>query len=221
VIHVVIPAAGAGSRFVAAGYASKIHADVRGVPMLRAVVDNVRSFIGLPHRVTVVTTTAPPDLGDDVEVVRLEQPTRGAVETILAAGIDPDETLLVANCDQLVRSEFILTDPADGWIGTFTSTNEHHSYVRTFDGVVDGIAEKRVISNEAVAGVYVFRGGELFNAAATAVLDRDERVLGEFYLSTVLAEMVRRGNILRTFRCEVDILGTPEELDRYLGRVTA
>jgi bifunctional N-acetylglucosamine-1-phosphate-uridyltransferase/glucosamine-1-phosphate-acetyltransferase GlmU-like protein len=212
--HVVIPAAGEGRRFIEAGYPPKTHVLVDGVPMLRRVVENIRAQLAIPHRVTVVVTSPPPTL-DDVDVLQLAQPTRGAAETILAAGID-DQPLIVANCDQLVSGPWILTDPADGWIATFTSDRPHHSYVQVdADGFVEKIAEKQVISDQAVAGVYVFKDGTMFAGAARAVIDRDERVLGEFYVSTVLAEMVARGARLRTFPLDVTILGTPEELERY------
>lgn len=223
-IHIVIPAAGTGSRFVAAGKGPKIFAEVDGVPMLRRVVDNIREVVShVPdsHRVTVVTSMTPPFLGEDVEVVQLATATRGAVETILNAGIG-EGPLLVANCDQLLGYCRVGDDPADGWIATFKSTSPHHSYVRTDDaGVVTAIAEKVVISDQAVAGLYLFEDGSQFADAAHTVLDEDRRVLGEFYVSTVLDEMIRRGLVLRTFPCRVDILGTPEELDAYHARVEA
>ena len=220
-IHIVIPAAGAGSRFISAGYGPKIWADVSGTPMLRAVVENLRSQIHLEHRVTVVTTEEPPTL-PDVEVVQLRKATRGAVETILQADIRPGEQLLVANCDQLVESDWTLTTPADGWVLTFHSRRDHHSYVTLgAGGQIVRIVEKEVISNAAVAGVYLFAEGAQFVSAARAVLDQDRRVLGEFYTSTVLAEMIGRGQVLRSVGCKATMLGTPEELDAHLGRVRA
>lgn len=214
-IHVVIPAAGSGRRFVEAGYPPKPHVPIDGVPMLRAVVDNLRSQIHLPHRVTVVVSAPPPFLGDDVEVVQLAVATRGAAETILAAGID-EGPLLVANCDQLIRSDWLLRWPADGWLATFWSLKAHHSYVTTDEhGYVEKIAEKQVISNHAVAGIYAVADGRQFADAARTVMGRDEKVLGEFYVSSVLAEMLTRGLSLATFPADVTILGTPEEVDEY------
>lgn len=216
-IHLVIPAAGAGSRFVTAGYGPKVWADVNGTPMLRAVVDNLRSQIQPEHRVTVLATDETPPLGEDVEVIRVKA-TRGAVETILAADIQPGEQLMVANCDQLVDSDWILTTPSDGWVLTFFSRNPHHSYVTIGErGRIVRIVEKEAISTLAVAGVYLFADGSEFVSAARAVLDQDRRVLGEFYTSTVLAEMIHRGLILRATQCKATMLGTPEELDAYVN----
>ena len=222
-IHVVIPAAGAGSRFIAAGYGPKIWADVNGVPMLRAVVDNLRP--AAEHRITVVVTRDPPDLGEGVEVVHLKKVTRGAVETALMAGIGVGP-LLLANCDQLLSkpmaNAMVTGWSVDGVLATFPSASPAHSYVKLdAHGYVTDIAEKQVISDRAVGGVYYFTDGLRFAEAAATVLDEDRRVLNELYVSTVLAEMMSQGASLRTLHGSVTTLGTPEELDTHLGRVPA
>ncbi len=210
-IHVVIPAAGGGRRFAEAGYREpKPLVGGLGKPMIQRVIDNIRP--AMDHRVTVLSRVPLPGVDADVQIIG---ETRGAVETILQA--DLDGPLLIANCDQLVSTDWILTEPADGWLLTFRSAKPHHSYVLTdsLRGVVTRIAEKEVISNQAVAGIYCFADGSLFRGAAEAVLKEDRRVLGEFYVSTVIAELVRRGAHLRTVDCRCAVLGTPEELQLF------
>jgi NDP-sugar pyrophosphorylase family protein len=218
-IHVVVPAAGQGRRFVEAGYPPKQYVPVDGLPMLARVVENVRPAV--PHRVTVVVTSPPPPIGGDVEVVHLDRQTSGAVETLLAAGVGPGP-LLVANSDQLLGFPVDrLTEESgpDGALATFTASSAAHSYVCRDDaGYVIDIAEKRVISSQAVGGVYYFRRGEEFADAARRVLRADRRVLGEFYVSTVIAEMLERGAALRAVHGDVATLGTPEELAVYEAR---
>lgn len=221
-IHVVIPAAGNGRRFVEAGYGPKTHVPVDGVPMLRRVVENLRSEITVRHHVTVVATAETPDLGGDVEVIRLGRPTRGAVETIDAARLDYGP-LMIANCDQLIAPRQhiggSLPRNVDGCVWTFESDRPHHSYVQVGDdGFIAKIAEKQVISDRAVVGLYLFRDAADFQDAADAVLDRDDRVLGEFYVSTVIAEMVERGLKLCAWPLNASMIGTPEELDAYHAR---
>lgn len=217
-IHVVIPAAGSGSRFVAAGRGPKPHVLVDGVPMLRRVVANVRPT--RPHRVTVLGTIPLPDLDASVKVVDLDRPTSGAVETILAAGID-DGPLLVANCDQLLGYpvDRLLDGPGDVCVATFAAASPAHSYVRLSPaGLVSAIAEKIVISDRAVAGVYWFRSGAAFAEAAERVLADQRTVRGEYYVSTVLAEMLTCGARIGTVHGPAATLGTPEELDAYHAR---
>jgi dTDP-glucose pyrophosphorylase len=107
----------------------------------------------------------------------------------------------------------------DAAIATFTATSPAHSYV-TLDrqGFVDNIAEKQVISSRAVAGVYYFANGAEFSDAARAVLKDERLVLGEYYVSTVLDEMLTRGARISTVHGEVHTLGTPEELEAYHSR---
>jgi dTDP-glucose pyrophosphorylase len=213
VIHVVIPAAGEGSRFAAAGYKEpKPLIPVLGKPMIQRVIDNIRPGGLALSRVTVLSQVPLPFIEADVKVIG---PTRGAVETILQADIRDGERLLVANCDQLVSTDWAVHGSADGAIATFRSSKPHHSYVHTRDGIIDSIVEKRVISELAVAGVYSFSDGGWFRAAAAKVLADDRRVLNEFYVSTVISEMITQGAKLRTFDADVAILGTPEELQLF------
>lgn len=220
-IRVVIPAAGNGSRFVAAGHGPKPHVPIDGVPMLRRVVDNLRP--AAPHRTTVIVTAPPPDLGPDVDIIHLDQPTSGAVETILAAGPLDGAPLLLANCDQLlgypVDSIIAAADGYDGAVATFTAASPAHSYVRCDEsGALTTIAEKSVISHAAVAGVYYFHDGGHFTAAAETVLAEQRLILGEYYVSTVLAEMINRGLRLIAVDGPTATLGTPDEVTAYHTR---
>jgi len=233
-IHVVIPAAGNGSRFVEAGYPPKPHVLVDGVPMLRRVVENVRPTA--PNFVTVVTMEgfAPPYVGGDVGFRFLKDATSGAVETILQAGLTVtgesfedgwalhgDPPLLIANCDQLLGFpvDKLIQDDVAGVIATFTSDSPAHSYVQLDEhGIVVDVAEKKVISDQAVAGVYYFRRARPFHMAAQSVIAHERLVLGEYYVSTVLAEMIERGYPMRTVHGDVHTLGTPQELEAYHAR---
>lgn len=212
-IHVVIPAAGDGKRFAEAGYRDpKPLVDVLGRPMIQRVIDNLKpALAGREHRVTVLSRVPLPGIDADVQIIG---PTRGAVETILQA--DLDGQLLIANCDQLVTSDWLPPLARDGWLLTFPSVKPHHSYVRTDgSGIVKDIAEKQVISRLAIAGVYAFEDGAAFRGAAETVLREDRRVLGEFYVSTVIAELLAGGAEFGTVDCRCAILGTPEELQLF------
>lgn len=215
-IHVLIPAAGASRRFVEAGYPVKALVDVLGKSMMQRVIENVRPL--KQHRVTVVSQVPLP--GVDADVVLAGRPTLGSVDSILMADILDGEPLLLVNQDQLVDLDIdvFIASAADGAIATFRSTKPHHSYV-TVDGQghVARIVEKEVISNQAVTGIYFFRDGGVFRRAAERVLATDMRVLGEFYVSTVLAAMVGDGYRFTTSDCATAILGTPEELQLFLA----
>lgn len=219
-LHIVIPAAGEGRRFADAGYDKpKPLVDVCGLPMIQRVVENLMPLD--EFRVTVLSQIPLDfDTGDLSYVdVRVVGPTGGAVETILHADIESGP-LLMANCDQLTSLDIdaFVASPGDGALATFRSAKPHHSYVITDEGGwVTDIAEKEVISRQAVAGVYYFGDGSAFAEAGRDVINRNFKVRGEFYVSTVIGEMVQAGAKLGTMDTDVAILGTPEELQLFLS----
>ena len=57
-------------------------------------------------------------------------------------------------------------------------------------GLVTGVAEKRVISDEATVGIYYFRRGADFVRAAEEMIAADERINGEFYVAPVYNRLI-------------------------------
>ena len=223
-LTILIPAAGTGTRFSEAGYARpKALVDVVGKPMLQRVVENLRPITA--HRVVLVSRLDPLSLHPLLEkhdiAVHLSQPTEGAIDTILRAkAYIGDEPLLLANCDQLVNfdvNDFIASaNQADGAIVTFKSQRDHHSYVQTDSvGLVYEIAEKRVISAQAVAGVYFFQNGTDFLWGAEQVLEHNDRYNNEYYVSSALRYMIKDGHKLVSYNAPSFMLGTPEELQLF------
>ena len=215
-LDIVIPMAGEGRRFAEAGYLEpKPLIDVNGAPMVSRVVDCLTPRE--PHRFHLL---------DQEKVGK----TAGAVDTILKGGIFNGETLL-ANCDQYLscsiddfladaRGEGLLVGPSDASVMVFNSTNPHHSYVKICRGFVTEIVEKRVISDNAVVGVYWFARG--LTDYAEKVVAADARHAGEFYVSAILAAMVADGLRVRAYEVDVHakhMLGTPEELRIFLDKV--
>ena len=101
------------------------------------------------------------------------------------------------------------------------------SYVR-FDarGEIDAVVEKQVVSNEATVGIYNFRRGGDFVAAAEEMIRRDERVNGEFYVAPAYNHLLEAGKkvLFENVGSEgagVHGLGTPEDLERFLASPAA
>ena len=215
-ITVVIPAAGEGSRFRQAGYTDpKLLIPVLGIPMVYRVLANVTPVLRPSHTVVV-------HRGDLEGWVALDRPTGGALETILRAEgqIDPDDGLLLANCDQLITLDpdrFVAAaEQHDGAVVVFPSSNPHHSYVEAdADGIITRIVEKEVISRHAVSGVYYFTRASEFIAAAKRAIAGDQRVKGEFYVSTAIGLMLEAGAKLIPYPADTAILGTPDELQLF------
>ena len=112
-INIVIPMAGAGSRFAAAGYKDpKPLISVNGIAMINLVINNLTPKTD--HRFIFVCQQSHIDEYDLIaklsnwapgcEVVGLNGLTDGAACTVLAAEkwIDNDASLMIANSDQYI-----------------------------------------------------------------------------------------------------------------------
>lgn len=237
-INIVIPMAGEGSRFRTAGYdVPKPLIPVCGTPMIQLVIENLRPL--QDHRFIFLTRSQHQNrygLDDllkqwspDAEIVSVEQPTQGAACTVLLARdfIDTDQPLMLANCDQYIDysiDEYLQRlndDQADGLLMTMTADDPKWSFVgRDSYGRVNRVVEKSVISNEATVGIYNFRYGRDFVAAADSMISKDLRVNGEFYVAPAYNEMIADAKKLTT--CNVGSeghgmygLGIPEDLRAF------
>lgn len=225
--------AGRGSRFSSAGYEeSKPLIDVDGRPMFMAALGSVSGLAPRPviavvreeqiHRERIderIRAEVP-----DAEIVVLPRMTRGAAESARAATsvLDPARPVVVLDCDLEFRStEYdsrvdALSDAPAAVLLTFEAHDPRYSFVRrAADGRVLEIAEKRAISDRAVAGAYGFSSAGLFAEAADAVMGAGlSDGLGEFYMSAVVSELLRRGADVRAATVDsYTSFGTPEELD--------
>jgi NDP-sugar pyrophosphorylase family protein len=240
-LHIVIPMAGAGSRFAVAGYTDpKPLIPVHGVPMIRVVIENLRPSV--PHRFVFIAQRAhlqayglEPRLAEWApgSVVRgIDGVTAGAACTVLTARdlIDSGDPLLIANADQYVdvsMDEFLRAASrpgVDGLVMTMRADDPKWSFAGLRpDGSVERIVEKQVISNEATVGIYHFARGADFVRAADAMIARDERVNGEFYVAPVYNGLIaggRRIAVLNVGRVGDGMygLGTPADLEDFLRR---
>ncbi len=243
-LNIVMPIAGAGQRFKAAGYTDpKPLIKIDGQPMWEMVAENVRSK-RYEHEFIVITQGDV--LGFSVvdqhisHLISLSGTTEGAASTMLEAEKDLDnyDPLLIVNGDQYIEGldidaflDFakdyhgcIMTfevgpdDPPKwsyvGHSGEFLSTNMEHRVWR--------VAEKDPISNEATCGLYWFRHGRDFLRAAHAMITKDIRTNGEYYLCPVYNEMIADGLMVGAWKVEdhgaiMYGLGTPEDLEKFLA----
>jgi len=232
-LNVLIPMAGAGSRFQQAGYTfPKPLIDVEGRPMIQVVVENLNIdanyifVVQKEHREKYNLDTLLNLIAPNCKVVEVDGITEGAACTALLAKehIDNDNPLFFANSDQFVEwdsNEFMYkmneTD-ADGGIVSFMSTHPKWSFAKVDEtGVVTEVAEKNPISDIATVGYYYWKRGSDFVKYAEQMIEKDIRVNNEFYVCPVFNQAIEDGKEIRTF----DIpkmwgLGTPEDLDYYL-----
>ncbi len=235
-LTIVVPLGGRGRTFEERGYTfPKPLVEIQGRPMIECVVQSLTP--DLPHRFVFVCRgehLRRYALGDVLNlvapgcrVVPMRGETAGALCTVLLASewIEPEGELIVANGDQLLDlplQEFVLRARErrrEGSLITFSSTHPKWSYALVDDqGLVRQVAEKRPISRHATVGVYYFRRGADFLAAASRMLVKGARTGGEFFLSPVYNELILEGRAVDIFSIDnsrVTSLATPEDVEKY------
>lgn len=243
-INIVIPMAGAGSRFVDAGYAlPKPLIDICGKTMIEVVCHNLRPSIAhkfificrgdhlKAHQLERILKRVAP--GSDI--ICIDKVTEGAACTVLQARslIDNQNPLMIANCDQFIDiniDDYLAAfDPkaVDGMIMTMRATDEKWSFVRLGQKrQVAELREKQVISSEATVGIYNFSKGSDFVSAADSMIAKNIRTNNEFYVAPVYNEMISNGKKIDIFNIGelgkgMHGLGTPSDLNAFLKTVSA
>lgn len=239
-MNVLIPMAGAGSRFAQAGYTfPKPLIPVNGKPMIQVVVENLgveANFIYVvqkEHREKFnLDTMLELITAGQCTVIEVDGITEGAACTALLAKefIDNDDPLFFANSDQFVEwrpIDFLYKmqeQQADGGIVTFKDTHPKWSFAKVDEetNMVTEVAEKNPISDNATAGYYYWKRGSDFVKYAERMIEKDIRVNNEFYVAPVYNQAIEDGRAIRIFEADkMWGLGTPEDLDYYLTHYEA
>lgn len=234
-LNIVIPMAGAGSRFEKAGYTfPKPLIEIFGKPMIQLVVENLNidaNFIFIvlkEHRVKYNIDTLLKIISPNCKIIETHGITDGAACTALLSKelINNDNPLFFANSDQFVEwdsNEFMYkmyeTD-SDGGIVTFNSIHPKWSFVKINDkGLVTEVAEKNPISNIATVGFYYWKKGSDFVKYAEQMINKNIRVNNEFYVCPVFNQAIEDGLEIRTYNIDNMFgLGTPEDLNIFLNK---
>jgi HAD superfamily hydrolase (TIGR01509 family) len=233
-MNVLIPMAGAGSRFAQAGYTfPKPLIEVNGTPMIQVVVQNLNvdaHYIFLVQKEhyekynlkQMLNLIAP-----NCDIVQVDGITEGAACTTLLAKelIDNDEPLLMANSDQFVEwnsNECLYAftaDNIDGGIVTFKATHPKWSFAKIGDdGFINEVAEKNPISDNATVGIYYWKKGSDYVKYAEQMIEKNVRTNNEFYVCPVFNEAIQDGKKIRNKEIGgMWGLGTPEDLNHFLS----
>ena len=233
-LNIIIPMAGAGSRFAAAGYTfPKPLIDVNNKPMIHHVVDNIgieANYIYVvqkAHREEYNLDTLLNLITPDCKIVEVDGLTEGSAVTSLMAKeyIDNDNPLFFANSDQ-----HVVWDPmdfmyemqetkSDGGIVTFKATHPKWSFAKADENnFVTEVAEKNPISDNATVGFYYWKHGSDYVKYAEQMIEKDIRTNNEFYICPVFNEAIGDNKKIKMYQAdEMWGLGTPEDLQHFLN----
>lgn len=231
--------AGLGSRFAKVGYQDpKPLIPVGKMSMIQVVINNLRPtrahrFIFVCQRKHVVEYALAERLScwaPGSKLVEIDGLTEGAACTVLAAAdlIDNEDALMIANSDQYIDypvDDYLIRieqERLDGLIMTMKADDPKWSFVEMRNGLVRRVVEKEVISDEATVGIYNFRHGRDFVAAAKDMISKNLRTNNEFYVAPAYNQLIEAG--ARVGICNIGKeadgmygLGTPADLDLFLS----
>lgn len=235
-----MPMAGEGSRFKKVGIDTpKPLIKARGVPLfVRALYGVTDKFSISDIKVTCVIQRKHAieySLDKEIEkyinanIVTLNKPTRGAVETCLSASpfINDNDAVLILDCDlewhcnnymsliaELLKSN---SSSLSGMLLSFNSSDSRYSYALVENDRVIKTAEKNVISNNALIGAYYFNTSNDFLFAANKLISENNLSdVKEYYVSLLYNYLINSGRTVKLFNVDsMHSFGTPEELNSY------
>lgn len=221
--QLLVPMAGAGSRFANAGYRDpKPFINVKGRPMLDYVLDDVdRAFGDIRFTLCLSREEHQPY----VDYFQRSHPktwfhsvghlTEGAACTALLGEeyFRPDESLVVANSDQTFRCAFASQNSTAGVL-TFDATESKWSYLTPEGKIVEKPAAPP--SRRATIGVYFFRRAGDFFDACRAMIKANDRTNGEFYIAPAINYLPEGSRVTEVPVSRMWGLGTPEDLEAYV-----
>lgn len=238
-MNIVIPMAGAGSRFAKAGYVDpKPLIKVHGVPMVKLVINNLKP--SRPHKFIFIVQRAHDEKyhltaqlkhwEPTCEVIYTDGLTEGAACTVLLAKdlINNNEHLMIANSDQFVDcsiDDYIAEmekHDYDGIIMTMKADDPKWSFVGfNENGKVNKVVEKEVISDEATVGIYNFKKGADFVRVANEMIIKNDRVNNEYYVAPSYNYLINEGADIGIFNVGSEAngmygLGIPSDLDLFI-----
>jgi len=237
----LMPMAGAGSRFRKAGYVlPKPLIPVNGKPMA------VQAALDLPAANLVFVLRQDLDRLDVIKAVMLQdfpiastvvlnELTDGQARTCLLAtdGMDPSAPLTIGACDNGIlydhsAFEALMTNPEVDVIvwgvreHPNAARNPHmYGWIDAQDGQVKQVSVKTPLpkdttDQQVIIGAFTFKRTEDFRCAAEQLISKDAQINGEYYVDSCINEAIELGLRCAVFTVDAYLCwGTPEELRSY------
>lgn len=241
-LHTIVPMAGAGSRFVEAGYTTpKPLIPVEGRPMFTHALDGIDSVeTSQSHTFIIRGDHARDHSLDDAVRAELpncnvlvdEGPQRGALVAAYSARpfIEDSEGIFMTYCDvrtnspgyfRMLSQSLMGEIDIDGALLLFRSDNPRFGYADlNEEGVIVATAEKKVISPYAIAAGHYVSDSDILDQAAQAVFkDAEYGKNPELYITDMYTKLIAMGGKVLGFVVEDSNefvhFGTPAELTEY------
>ena len=249
---VVVPMAGRGSRFLDAVHLNPDYAspkpliNIKGKPMVKWAIESLSSF-NVPTNKLVficrrdheneyqISSKLKQIFAPDIQVLFVDQITRGAAETVLLAKefINADEDIIVSDSDHYFNGTHLLEavqnkeEDVAGIIPAFQPPDKDPKWSFTlFDefNIASAVGEKdaELAAKGAWANIggYYFSNGKTFVEEAEKMIDAGDMYGAEgkkeFYLAPVYDRLIKRGLKVKVAKIpQVWGLGTPKDVEYF------
>ena len=242
-LTLLVPMAGEGLRFKREGYKlPKPLVDISGKPMVvRAVNDlpQANKHIFLCNKDHIEQYKIDKTLKDNypnTKIVKVDKLTEGQACTCLLAeeDVDMNKPLLISACDNGILSDMnkfinLVSNPKiDALIITFRNNYIVKRNPKAYGWVkidknekVVKVSCKMSISNNplndhAIVGSFYFKKAKYFFEGAKQMIKKNIRVNNEFYVDSVMNELIKNGLNIKIFEVDKYICwGSPSDLKTY------
>lgn len=236
-LNILIPLGSASQFFEDTSYVyPKPLVEISGKPMIQHVIENLskistqKRFIFIVRDADCVRyhldNTLRLLVKDKIEILKIHNETKGAACSALLAAklIANRQPLLICNGDQIFDLDLdeplksMTDDRVDAACITFKSVHPRWSYVRLDGTEIIEAAEKKPLSDNAIAGFYFFNQGIDFLDAAKRMILKDAKVNDSFYIAPVFNELVLAGKHLKSYEINANQYHTfysPQKIQEY------
>lgn len=238
-MNIVIPMAGAGSRFSQVGFKTpKPLIEVHGKPMYQWATNSLPLeqctnliFIIRQDEFTeqLITDINRTYAAYQPKIKILDHLTRGQAETVYLARdlMNLTQATLIHNADTAFESMQLPDQNSFGGLVVFEPAlnDARWSFAKAAhqnsDQVVE-VREKKIISRHASTGTYYFADTAWLMYVIRDSMDQGLTEQGEFYIAPLYNRAIGEGQAVQILHCNnFTCLGTPEELEAALPSIPA
>lgn len=204
---------------------------IKGIPLINRIIECIPSeklliIVGSHLIKYQIDTIVHHMTKKKVEVVYLDRPTRGPVETAYLGlkksnFIHDNKPIIFYDNDTLYKGINLpnLAVNSIGYIG-LKDKNKNYPYcfLKINNGVVKSIHEKQRVSNQYAAGIYTFSSKKYFLNKALDLIKNQKK--NELFMSTLYQTLLDSDEKIESFKVEEGIcLGTIEDINRNINKV--
>jgi dTDP-glucose pyrophosphorylase len=235
-MNILIPLAGKGSRFRQKFDKPKPLIEINSKPIIQHVIESIKIpgtyifIIQKEHNINNRLSELLNKLCEECKIIEIDYYTDGAAQSCYLAKeyIDNDKPLFMTNCDQIYEwdpTEFInycKDNNYDGVVVTEKKQSPTYSYIK-LDKNNYGLelAEKEIISNNALIGMHYWKKGSDFILSAKELIEKNIKMKNEYYISLTYNILINKKLKISNYELKSNekyyVVGTPKELFDYLN----